>query len=140
MPDDCIFCKIGQGDMKARKIYEDEKTVGLVDINPRFSWGQCVIFPKEHVKQFYQLEDDDLSSLFLTVKKVAKKIKEVLDPEFVSVFSRGQTVEHAHIILFPAGQNEIIDKFIEMILSYEDLKEKTTDENLNKIQEKLKIE
>lgn len=139
MPEDCVFCKIAEGEIEGRKIYEDDKTVGLVDINPRFAWGQCVVFPKTHVRQFYQLEGEDFSSLFSAVKRIAKKIEEVFEPEFVSIFTRGQTLDHAHVIMFPAGGGQLIDEFIDLIISYEELKGKTTEEKLDEVQEKLKI-
>lgn len=140
MPEDCIFCKIADGEIEGRKIYEDEKSVGLVDIKPRFAWGQCVVFPKEHVRQFYHLEDEDLSSLFKAVKRIAERIEEVFEPDYVSIFTRGQTLEHAHVIIFPAGQDQLIDKFIELILAHENIEEKTTDEKLDEVQKKLEIE
>ncbi len=140
MSEDCIFCKIAEGEVEGRKIYEDDKTVGLVDINPRFAWGQCVVFPKKHVRQFYQLEGEDFTSLFSTVKRIAEKIKEIFEPKYVSIFTRGQTIEHAHVIMFPAGQGELIDEFIDLIVSYEELKGKATEGKLDEVQEKLKID
>ncbi|MBS3815546.1 MAG: HIT family protein [Hadesarchaea archaeon] len=139
MTKDCIFCKIAQGKAEGRKIYEDEKTVALIDIKPRFAWGQCVIFPKKHVRQFYHLNKENYQALFKTVKKVAEKLESEFESEFVSIFSRGQTLEHAHVILFPAGSDEPIDNFIELILAHEELDEEATDEGLDKLQGKLEI-
>lgn len=139
MKEDCIFCRIAKGEVESRKIYDDGDILGLVDINPRFGEGQCVVFPKTHKEQFYHLDDEELSRLFIAVKKVAKKIKEVYDSEYVSIFTRGQTLEHLHVILFPAGTGNVMDKFIEMMITYEGLR-KTDDEDLDRIQEMLRID
>lgn len=137
--EDCVFCQIAAGEREARKIYDDGDIIGLIDINPRFAEGQCVIFPREHKKQFYQLSDEKLTSLILATKKIARKIKETFKPEFVSIFTRGQSIDHVHYLLFPAGTGEVIDKFIDLIFAHEELKEKTTENTLDEIQEKLKI-
>ncbi|NIQ06839.1 MAG: HIT family protein [Candidatus Korarchaeota archaeon] len=138
--EDCVFCQIATGKLEARKIYDDGEVIGLVDVNPRFAKGQCVVFPREHKSQFHHLSDETLTSLILATKKIARKIKETFNPEFVSIFSRGQTIDHIHFLLFPAGTGEVIDKFIELIFAQEKLNEESTEKKLDAIQEKLKVD
>lgn len=138
--EDCVFCQIAKGKTEARKIYDDGEIIGLVDINPRFAKGQCVIFPREHKRQFYQLTDEKLTSFILATKRIAKQLKETFNPKFVSMFTRGQTIEHVHILLFPAGTGEVIDKFIDLIFAHEQLQESSTEATLDKLQDKLQME
>lgn len=138
--EECVFCQIAKGNIEARKIYDDGDIIGLVDINPRFAKGQCVIFPREHKRQFYQLTDENLTSLILATKQIAKQLEETFNPKFVSMFTRGQTIEHVHILLFPAGTGEVIDKFIDLIFAHEQLKETSTEAVLDELQEKLQME
>lgn len=87
---ECIFCKISQGIIKTRKVYEDEDVIGILDINPRFAKGQCVVIPKKHVEQFYDLNDVEVSKLFRGVSLVARKIKKAFNVDYVSIFTRGK--------------------------------------------------
>jgi histidine triad (HIT) family protein len=103
MDNDCPFCKIARGELETRIVYQDENTVGFIDTLPRFAKGQCVVIHKRHVEQFYELEDKEIAELFCAVKKVAQKLHKVYDPNYVSVFSRGQTVPHVHIIVYPSS-------------------------------------
>ncbi len=83
--EDCILCKIARHEIESRTIYEDQYTVGVLDIKPRFAKGQCVVFPKKHVARVYDLEDEDALWLFKGIKVVAKKIEKLFNPEHVSV-------------------------------------------------------
>ena len=44
--DDCVFCKIINGQIPARRLYEDDKVIVILDVNP-FSKGLCLVIPKE---------------------------------------------------------------------------------------------
>jgi histidine triad (HIT) family protein len=112
MNNDCIFCKMISGAVKTRVIYEDEKTLCIVDTTPRFAKGQCVVIHKRHVTQFYDLDDNEIAELFVAVKKVAKKINDAFKPEYVCTFSRGQSVPHAHVIVFPSSPLGTMDGFM----------------------------
>ena len=45
---DCIFCKIIKGEIPSKKIYEDDKVVVIMDVNPQTD-GHVLVLPKEHV-------------------------------------------------------------------------------------------
>jgi len=108
--DDCIFCKMFTGEVESRKVYESKDVLGVLDIQPRFARGQCVVIPRKHVAQFYKLEDEELSELFKGVKVVAQKIKKAFDIEIVGLFSRGTSVPiHTHVIVYPATGEGPVD-------------------------------
>jgi diadenosine tetraphosphate (Ap4A) HIT family hydrolase len=46
--DDCLFCKIARGDIKAAETYRDDRTVAFKDIGPKAPLHQLVI-PRQHV-------------------------------------------------------------------------------------------
>lgn len=56
MPQDCIFCKIVQGEVPSEKEYEDEKIVVFHDIHPKAPF-HLLIVPKEHISEFADLQD-----------------------------------------------------------------------------------
>lgn len=115
---ECIFCKIIRGGESCRKLYEDETTLGILDIaqvtldTGEFIPGRALIIPKRHVPSYYDLEDEEAGRLFAAAKNLAKVIKRAFNPEFVTVFIRGRGVpSHAHIILQPTVENDPIDTY-----------------------------
>lgn len=72
---DCIFCKIVNGEMPSRKVFEDEKVVAFEDINP-VAPIHFLLIPKQHIRSLLSLSDDDkdlASHLLLTAKKLGKE-------------------------------------------------------------------
>ena len=113
---ECIFCKMIKGEESCRKLYEDEATLCILDIGQiisdtgEFIPGRSVVIPKRHVTWFYDLEDEEAGQLFIAAKIVANKIKKAFNPNFVTVFIRGQRVPHAHIILQPSVEGDPTDR------------------------------
>jgi len=136
---DCTLCKIAHHEIEARIIYEDQYTVGLLDIRPRFAKGQCVIFPKRHVVHVYNLEDEDALRLFQGIKAVANKIEKAYNPENVSIFVRGRTFPHAHAILFPSfpWEQDMLTQFLIPMMRYSPLAQ-ITEAELDEIAAKLR--
>jgi len=131
LDNECPFCKIFTGEVQTRKIYEDKNTVAILDITPRFAQGQCVVIHKKHVEQFYELEDDEIAELFKTVKVVAKKLKKAFDPQFVCLLARGQSVPHAHVIVFPSSPLGVLEDFLKSLHKFHLLTGESTDSKLD---------
>jgi histidine triad (HIT) family protein len=53
---DCIFCKIVQGEIPSRKLYEDDLVYAFHDIHP-LAPVHFMLIPKEHVTSMAQLEE-----------------------------------------------------------------------------------
>ena len=136
--EDCTLCKIARHEIESRIIYEDEHTIGVLDIKPRFAKGQCVVFPKRHVVDVYNLEEDDAIWLFKGIKVVAKKIEKLYNPEHVSIFVRGRTFPHAHVILFPAFpvEEDMLSQFLRPMVLYNPLNQ-ITEAELDEIAARL---
>ena len=66
---DCIFCKIASGTIPCNKVYEDEKTLAFLDINP-VSKGHTLVIPKEHAEKIYDLSKENIDAVMQTVKKI----------------------------------------------------------------------
>jgi diadenosine tetraphosphate (Ap4A) HIT family hydrolase len=117
---DCLFCKIFTGEIQTRKIYQDEN------------------IHKKHVREFYELEDGEMAELFKTVKMVAHKLEKVFNPKFVCMFSRGQLVPHAHIIVFPSSPLGVIDGVLNSLFTFHQLIKESTDSNLDELAERIR--
>jgi len=124
---------------ESRNIYEDEYTVGVLDIRPRFAKRQCVVFPKRHVVHVYNLEDEDALWLFKGIKVVVRKIEKLFNPEHVAIFVRGGTLPHAHAILFPSftDEKDMFTQFMRPMMLYSHLGQITKAE-LDEIAAKLR--
>jgi histidine triad (HIT) family protein len=103
--EDCIFCKIVAGQIPCFRIYEDEKVLSFLDINP-ISEGHALVIPKAHAENLWEIPEQDLAAVHMASKKIIQTMKEVLNPEGVACLQlngRGvnQVVMHYHLHLIP---------------------------------------
>jgi histidine triad (HIT) family protein len=110
---DSIFTKIIKGEIPSHKIYEDDKTFAFLDIHPKTP-GHVLVVPKNQVQFAWDLPNEDYAALMSTVKKIALRIKEVLQPKFVGEEIMGVDVPHAHIHVFPFNSMEEYRKVVDM--------------------------
>lgn len=99
--EDSIFTKIIKGDIPAHKIYEDDKTLAFLTIDP-VTDGHTLVVPKQQVDELWKLDDDLYHAVMLTVKKVANRLQEIIKPPRVGMALEGFGVaDHAHVHVFP---------------------------------------
>jgi len=108
--EECIFCKIINGELPSFKIYEDEKTFAFEDINP-ISQGHTLIIPKRHAENLWEIPAEDLAAVHFASKKIIRAIKDALNPAGVACLQlngRGvnQVVMHYHLHLIPRASDE----------------------------------
>lgn len=104
--EESVFTKIIRGEIPSYKVYEDDKTYAFLDINP-LSDGHVLVAPKEQVDKFYDLDDETYTALFATVKKVAKRIEDVLGVR-AGIVVEGLEVPHAHVHVVPMYDGEVL--------------------------------
>ena len=68
--DNCIFCKIANGDIPSKALYEDEEFKVILDLGPATK-GHALILPKSHHRNLYDLPDEAASKVMLLAKKMA---------------------------------------------------------------------
>lgn len=107
---DCIFCKIIQGEIPATKVYEDEKVLAFMDINP-LNDGHTLVVPKRHAETIFEIDPQDLIATMKVAQKLAIAIKKALDSDGMIVVqlnnkAAGQMVPHLHIHLIPRWEND----------------------------------
>ena len=132
MSEDCIFCRIVRDKLPAWKIYEDEMALGFLDTVP-CTEGHCVIIPKRHVRFWYELEKEETAGLFNAARRVAARIKQVYEPDFVCIFVRGGRVKHAHVVLFQSREGDKLSGFPQSVLGKAEV-------DFAKVQNELRIE
>lgn len=97
-----IFSKIIRGEIPAHKVYEDDMTLAFLDIHPKTE-GHVLVVPKVEVDEFQDLSDEDYKALMVTVKKVAKRLKQVYPEKRIGMNIFGIDVPHVHVHVFPFG-------------------------------------
>lgn len=98
MSEDCIFCKIINGDFNTEFVYENEYVVVFKDINPKAPIHLLVV-PKTHVASLNELEDKILmAELLMAVKETTKKIGLKSYKTLINTGKEaGQEVFHLHV-------------------------------------------
>jgi len=109
MPD-CVFCMIRDGKIPSAKVYDDQRTLAFMDINP-LSRGHCLVVPKAHAATLYEAEAEDLKAAIVTAKKVAGAIRKALNPDGLNLLQANgaaafQSVPHFHLHLIPRWTND----------------------------------
>jgi len=115
----CIFCDILEGKAPCHKVYEDNYSVALLDINP-FSKGHCLVIPKRHVPWWHELTEEENTSLFNVARIVAGKIMKSLSPDFVCMYARGRRIPHTHIFLVPTYSGDPLDRFFNALEAFQE--------------------
>ncbi|MCI5518087.1 HIT family protein [Roseburia sp. MUC/MUC-530-WT-4D] len=101
----CIFCKLANGEIPTNAIYEDEDFKVILDASPA-SKGHALILPKEHYANIYEIDDEVLAKASKLAKKIITHEKDVLKCDGYNVVQNngevaGQTVFHYHMHLIP---------------------------------------
>ena len=128
--DDCIFCKIAQGKIDSAKIYEDEKFVAFLDMNP-INPGHTLVVPKKHIDNIFDIEEPLYSELFQIAKKLSQPIKNAMESRRIGISVEGFGVPHAHVHLVPINRGFELDP---------NRAKSAIPEELKKIGEKIKEE
>ncbi len=107
---DCLFCKIISGEIKSNKIHEDELTYAFLDIFP-VTKGHALVIPKNHAQHIEELDDDSISAILITAKKVSERLRNTLNYPATTIginngTEAGQEIGHVHIHIIPRKESE----------------------------------
>lgn len=100
----CIFCKIANGKIKTKLIYEDDEIVAFEDINPKAPI-HLIIIPREHIERISDVTEDRqriAGRLILVATQLARKKNiELSGYRLVANCNKdaGQEVFHLHLHL-----------------------------------------
>ena len=108
--DDCIFCKIADGEIPSRTLYEDKLFRVILDLAPA-TRGHALILPKEHADNLYDLPEETAAAVMVLAKKLALVMRERLSCDGLNLVQNngeaaGQTVSHFHLHMIPRYIND----------------------------------
>lgn len=108
--ENCIFCKIANGEIPAATLYEDENFRVILDLGPA-SKGHALILPKSHAANIYELSDEMAAKAMILAKKMATAMTAALKCDGFNIVQNngecaGQTVFHFHMHLIPRYEGD----------------------------------
>lgn len=126
---DCLFCKIIEGSIPSKTIYEDDIVKVFLDINPNTN-GHMLIVPKKHVVTVDDIDTELAGHIVEVEKKLYKLLKDKLNVDGLTIVQNndhGQDVKHYHVHLIPRYTNDDWKLFFNKDIIID------TDEVLNKL-------
>ena len=108
--DNCIFCKIANGEIPSKTLFEDDDFRVILDLGPAAK-GHALILPKDHYANLYELPEEMASKVMLLAKKMAMQMTDKLKCDGFNLVQNngevaGQTVFHFHMHLIPRYKND----------------------------------
>ncbi|HDP73983.1 MAG TPA: HIT family protein [Candidatus Woesearchaeota archaeon] len=109
----CIFCKIVNGEIPCSKIYDDELVMSFLDVNPT-SDGHLLVIPKEHYENVADAPEEVLTRISKICKKMGLLVKDKLGASGFNIINASgkdaqQSVFHLHFHVVPRYKNDGLD-------------------------------
>lgn len=106
---DCLFCKIIDGEIPCHKVYEDEKIIAFLDIQP-LTRGHTLVIPKEHASSIDKLSQDSAAALGKVLPSVSKALMSATGAIAYNLIQNngkeaGMSIPHVHVHIIPRYQD-----------------------------------
>ena len=98
-----IFCKINNGEIPSKTIYEDDLSKAILDVNPMHP-GHILIIPKSHFTDLSDINLEVMTNIIKMAKDCKKLLEERLHPDSVVLMlnnGQAQEVKHLHLHIIP---------------------------------------
>ncbi len=111
----CPFCKIVKGEIESKKVYEDDKLLGILDIYPKVN-GHMLLLPKEHYPILPFLPPETFKHTFSLMPKIISAVKSAMvvtgaDVMIANGGVAGQQSPHFLIHILPRESGDKYDLF-----------------------------
>jgi histidine triad (HIT) family protein len=108
--ENCLFCKIARKEIPSQTVYEDEWSLGFLDLHP-ISLGHTLVIPKEHAENIIDLPEEQVSRLFGAVKTITEAMNNAFKPQGFTIGINhgrisGQAVDHLHVHIVTRYQGD----------------------------------
>ncbi|MBS3118809.1 HIT domain-containing protein [Candidatus Woesearchaeota archaeon] len=106
----CVFCQIIIGQIPAKKVYEDDHCLAVLEINPAAP-GHILLLPKEHHAIMPQIPEEEIGHLFMAAKHLSHALLRGLKCGGINLFVAngavaGQKFQHFVIHLIPRKESD----------------------------------
>lgn len=111
---DCLFCKIVEGSVPSRKVFENDSCYAFLDIFPAAK-GHTLVIPKQHFTDIHEIDAQSYGAVAAATKEVADLLHKKLGSEGMTIFQMNreagwQTVFHLHMHVIPRWDNDGLHK------------------------------
>ena len=111
---DCLFCKIVEGSVPSRKVFENDNCYAFLDIFPAAK-GHTLVIPKQHFTDIHEIDAQSYGAVAAATKEVADLLQKKLGSQGVTIFQMNreagwQTVFHLHMHVIPRWDNDGLHK------------------------------
>lgn len=111
MSEPCEFCKIVRKEAPASPVYEDDKVIAFLSIQP-INIGHTLVVPKKHYDNIYEIPEEEVAHLYKIVKKVAYAVKNAVSAEGIRIVQNngeaaGQVIFHLHVHIIPMNKDRL---------------------------------
>ncbi|MEJ5328085.1 MAG: HIT family protein [Candidatus Bathyarchaeia archaeon] len=105
MSESCTFCKILRREAPASIIYEDDRVIAFLSIQP-VNIGHTLVVPKKHYENIYEIPEEEHAYLYRIVKKVAYAVRKAMSAPGIRIVQNngataGQVIFHLHVHVIP---------------------------------------
>ncbi|HEY4502875.1 MAG TPA: HIT family protein [Candidatus Paceibacterota bacterium] len=108
--ENCIFCKIVAGTASSDKVYEDDKFLAFLSIEPIHE-GHLLVIPKDHIIWMQDAGDEIVAPIFIITRNLMRALKKVSRADYIQVSVSGEEIAHFHIHLFSRYYNDGLLRF-----------------------------
>jgi histidine triad (HIT) family protein len=117
----CVFCRIIQRELPAEVLFESDRVISILDVNP-IHFGHALVIPKRHCRDFLALDETELAEVLKGSQRVAQALVSTFGLEGFNIFSNngaiaGQSVFHFHMHVTPRYPNDNI-RFVLRLQTY----------------------
>ena len=112
MEADCLFCKIGSGLIPAKIVYQNEKVIAFLDINPAGTLqGHTLVMPKTHCASITDCSSEDLAAVMDTIKIIVPAVREISGASGINILRNegkvaGELIPHLHFHIMPRVEGD----------------------------------
>ncbi|MBI4438278.1 HIT family protein [Candidatus Uhrbacteria bacterium] len=108
--DSCLFCKLALHEIPSTTLFEDERTVVFLDINP-VRPGHALVISKAHAPDLLASSREDLHAVMDTVQKIAPAVVQATGALGCNVTANvgaaaGQVIFHTHLHIIPRHEED----------------------------------
>jgi histidine triad (HIT) family protein len=140
---DCIFCKIANGEIPSKNVYEDENFLAFLDINPR-NPGHTLVITKQHYDNFLNMPENAAAEYMKVINRLTRAVAVGIKAEGINVTNNngaaaGSLVSHVHFHIIPRFKTDGSAN-MESLLKVKKLEEKEFTKILENIKKNIKTE
>lgn len=110
MSDDCLFCKMVDGEIPVQKVGETDRTLAFLDANP-LSPGHTLVIPKTHAERIEDLDPGDAAAVFEAIHDLLEPVQSAVEADATTIgfndgSASGQEIPHVHGHIVPRFEGD----------------------------------